>query len=122
MIVSEEDFEEASRHKWHASNESDGKAWYATRFIGKTKIKFHRELMGLEKNDPRIILHLDGDGLDNRRENLEVMTRSEYAKTVKPAAPKRAKKTSIGRLRKRKPKKKIKKIKSQQMSFLGSIE
>ena len=37
----------------------------------------HRLLMGMKKGDGLEVDHLDGNGLNNQRKNLEVVTRSE---------------------------------------------
>lgn len=82
-FVSEQDFEAVSKFKWYASNESrDRKKWYAVRFENKVKIRLHRFIMGLERFNPLVVDHIDGDGLDNRRENLRVVTQRENMKNA----------------------------------------
>ena len=41
------------------------------------KVSMHRLLMGMKKGDGLEVDHLDGNGLNNQRKNLEVVTRSE---------------------------------------------
>lgn len=74
-LIDDEDLLKLSKYKWYAHK--DGKTWYAERHServnGKShKIKMHRCIItpphGME------IDHLNGDGLDNRRENLRVVT------------------------------------------------
>lgn len=79
-LISEEDFERVNQFKWCASQESkNGLKWYAIRRVqtnGKSvKIRMHRLIMGLGTGleDPRIVHHKNDDGLDNRRENLEIL-------------------------------------------------
>jgi hypothetical protein len=86
-LVSPEDYERVSKFNWTASNESrGGRKWYAIRFEmreGKRiKIRLHRFIMGLDKGDERVVDHLDGDGLDNRRCNLRVCTQRENMETA----------------------------------------
>lgn len=82
-IVSDEDFDRVNQFKWTASNESRGKKkWYAIRYEkmpdGKRKkIRMSRFILGLSDGDIRVVDHLDGDGLDNRRENLDVVYQDE---------------------------------------------
>ena len=86
-LVDDEDYEALSMHKWQASHESRGTKHYAVRFVKRdgrnVKIRMHREIMGLNKESPLVVDHLDGDGLDNRKCNLEVTTQSQNMRRVK---------------------------------------
>lgn len=94
-IVSDSDFERVSQHKWtYTSNPggNDGKQRkrnkeYAFRWEsletspGKKKRKkfyLHRFLM--TPPDDLFVDHINGNGLDNRRENLRVVTASENSR------------------------------------------
>jgi hypothetical protein len=82
-LVSDEDYERVAAFKWCASLESRGTKWYAIRRVtvnGKAvKIRMHRFVMGLPPGgeDGRVVDHLNHDSLDNRRENLEIVTQEE---------------------------------------------
>lgn len=80
-LVSDCDYDRVNEYKWCASHESRGTKHYAVRFervAGRNvKIRLHRFVMGLTKDSPLVVDHLDGDGLDCRRENLEVVTQKE---------------------------------------------
>lgn len=84
-LVSDEDYNLVKPFKWYASLESRGTKWYAIRHKVidgvKCKIRMHRFIMGLPpgKLDPlnRVVDHINHDSLDNRRENLEVITQEE---------------------------------------------
>lgn len=74
-IVDDEDFEELSRYKWCAHK--DGNTFYALRSIRKedgkyTKITMHQQILG--KKEGYEIDHINGNGLDNRHENLRHVT------------------------------------------------
>jgi hypothetical protein len=84
--VSPEDFERVNAFKWCASVESRGTKVYAVRFTKdpagirkQIKIRMHRFIMGVPTGleDKRVVDHLDHDGLNNRRENLEIVSQEE---------------------------------------------
>lgn len=89
--VSDEDFEKASAYKWHASAQGrQGDRYYACRHFQKngkrTKVWLHRFVMdlphSLEGCDPLVVDHIDGDGLNCTRENLQVCLWSENLEWV----------------------------------------
>lgn len=82
--VSPEDFERVSQFKWHASHESRGTKWYAVRWKWvngrRYKIRMHRFILDLPPgilDEDRVVDHCNHDPLDNRRENLEIITQAE---------------------------------------------
>lgn len=67
-IVDDEDYEAVSCYKWQAKR--DKHTWYAVRTYNFKKIQMHAQIMRTpvgRKTD-----HADGNGLNNRRENLRV--------------------------------------------------
>jgi hypothetical protein len=87
-LVSDEDFEFLSQWKWCVSKESRGTKWYAVRWTRKAehgegkryKIRMHRVVMGLGtgRDDGTIVVdHKDHNGLNNQRNNLEIITQVE---------------------------------------------
>ena len=80
-IVDDADFEWLSQWKWYAEPPRKQKGagsscniWYAVREKG---IRMHREILGLKKGDGKQTDHRNGNGLDNKRVNLRICTRSE---------------------------------------------
>ena len=84
-IVDAEDYSKLCCYRWHA-HESTGKdriwrMFYAVRngySEGKRKtIQMHREITGAISGQD--VDHINGNGLDNRRENLRVCSRKQHA-------------------------------------------
>lgn len=82
-LVCERDYAWLNQWKWSASQESNGKKWYAVRYErsgGKTvKIRMHRAVV--EKHHgpipPGMVIdHLNDNSLDNRGPNLEAKTQT----------------------------------------------
>lgn len=72
--VDDDDFEKVSQYKWNINRSSNPHSTYAFTRTGGQKIHLHRLIMGLGdyKTDKRIINHKDGNGLNNKKENLEI--------------------------------------------------
>jgi hypothetical protein len=75
VIVLDADCELATAHRWHLS--SGGYAVRARPVRGSGRLYLHREIVGLDRDDPRSVDHINGDQLDNRRANLRVATHAE---------------------------------------------
>lgn len=76
-IVDNEDYDKIKEMKWHAVNES-GKFYVCHNERNGRKIKMiflHRFLLGLKSGEQ--CDHINGDGLDNRRINLRVVTNAQ---------------------------------------------
>jgi hypothetical protein len=74
-IVDAEDFEWLSQRKWQA--EKHRNTFYARRTSynpSKKNIKMHRLILNLKKGDAAVCDHKNRNGLDNRKENLRLVT------------------------------------------------
>ena len=67
---------EELRKPWHLSHAKNKDFPYASRTINGNETYMHRYIMGLQKGDKRVVDHLNGQGQDNRRENLEIVPAS----------------------------------------------
>lgn len=78
-VVDDEDFDKVSGLTWYAikSNGGRSKTWYAQANLPgqRRSVKMHRLLKGAPDKVP--VDHEDGDGLNNRQNNLRLVTYSE---------------------------------------------
>lgn len=78
MCIDAEDVNDVLCYLWHAIWSKTAKKWYAATPSGGKKgqiLYLHRLLMG--EPEGMYVDHINGDGLDNRRANLRVVTMSE---------------------------------------------
>src|SRR3990167_1728218 len=70
--LDDDDFDRVANYgKWCASKDR-GKFYFHKRITKTTKITLHRFLMGFPQR--KYVDHINGDTLDNRKENLRVCT------------------------------------------------
>lgn len=86
-IIDREDLERVNQFKWCASLESRGTKYYAIRretINGRSeKIRMHRFILGLLPGrlaPDYVVDHKNHNPLDNRKENLEIITQEENMK------------------------------------------
>lgn len=76
-IVDAEDFVWLSNHSWHAHKR--GRTWYARRAASKKTEFMHRAILkhhGYDLTSGEVD-HKNGDGLDNRKFNLQIVSHEE---------------------------------------------
>lgn len=80
-IVDDADFERLSKLKWHVNRKDVAEGWpapYASFSLPNRKIKhvrMHRYLLAPRPSES--VDHINGNALDNRRENLRIATHSQ---------------------------------------------
>lgn len=78
-LIDEEDFEEVSRYRWHVVGVKDGKPYAMNRM---NRLFMHRLIA---KPPPgKLVDHRNCDGLDNRRGNLRIATKSLNTANQRP--------------------------------------
>lgn len=80
-LVDEKDYEELNRYRWYIISSPTSSIIYACRHIQlenyPSMILMHRQIMGLILTPNIFIDHKNTNGLDNRRENLRIATKSQ---------------------------------------------
>lgn len=79
VIVDDGDYDELARYIWYAIDTREKRTAYASRVLfkpdgSKTSMLMHRMILGAEKGT--FVDHRDGNGLNNRRENLRMANKS----------------------------------------------
>lgn len=74
-LVDNEDYERISVHRWFEHKRKH--TVYAGRVEKRKTLYMHREIMGLNGDDPRVPDHSDDNGLNNQKYNLSLCTQGE---------------------------------------------
>lgn len=84
VLVDDDDFEMVSKFNWHLSFQNDG-AFYCRRWdrsLSKN-VRLHRQITGAKPGE--LVDHINGDTLDNRKQNLRIATPLQNARNKKLA-------------------------------------
>lgn len=91
VLVDDEDYDLVSKHKWYETKAIRKGKYYTSYAIGKdgttTKrktIAMHRLIMGFP--DGLFIDHINHNGLDNRKENLRIVTSGQNQRNLRPGS------------------------------------
>ena len=79
-IVDAEDYERVNQYKWCASGGNRKRTMYAMRIQNHKCILMHRFLMGASEG--MVVDHINGNGLNNRKSNLRLCSRSRICATA----------------------------------------
>jgi hypothetical protein len=76
-ILDDEDYIRVSKYKWHYAEYMPGKGYAKTKNKGEgpALLRMHRFILGLSGNEK--VDHINGDGLDNRKDNLRIVNQSQ---------------------------------------------
>lgn len=76
--VDAQDYLELHQHNWHVTDEG----YWVRHGENNKQHKLHRDIMGLDIGDPRVVDHENGHVDDNRRDNLRIVSRAENNQNV----------------------------------------
>ncbi len=80
VLVDEEDYERVAGYDWFLKH-NGGKRWYAfrwvTRHYGAFRYCLHEEVMRVKSSRERVVDHINGNTLDNRKGNLRICSWKE---------------------------------------------
>ena len=92
VIIDDDDYERISKYSWHHCSKPTDTCRGAHYFRNDSKVgdppevgKFqslHRYIMGCVKGDGKIVDHINGNTLDNRKSNLRICTPIENSKNM----------------------------------------
>ena len=78
-LVSNVDYARVRKYSWRRKFAPNGRMYvYYHDPETRKDLPLHRVIKNLADNDPRIVHHRNGNGLDNRRSNLKIVTRKEH--------------------------------------------
>lgn len=76
VLIDAEDLEKVMAFRFWSASKS-GETRYATH-NGRTRVSMHRLILGVGKTDRQTVVdHINGNGLDNRKANLRIVTQSQ---------------------------------------------
>lgn len=74
-LVDKNDYELVKEYSWQAHKRNN--TWYAVSGSPYSLVYMHRLILGLKTGDEREADHKNSNGLDNRRSNIRIATRSQ---------------------------------------------
>lgn len=73
VLIDDEDAERILSRKWHLHGNGREHVYFATKGSG-VYVRLHRFILGCSRGDGKIVDHINGDTLDNRKTNLRFVT------------------------------------------------
>lgn len=80
FIIDKEDFEKIKNYQWHSHYVNRKKNYVSCIFNGK-RLYIHRIIMNCLEED-KVVDHIDGNPLNNRKNNLRICTKAENSRNL----------------------------------------
>lgn len=81
------DYARVIQRNWYVQSKENGRKFYAVYTPGRTTVRMHRFILGLSNGDGSIVDHIDGNGLNNQRHNLRLVSNSQNCANNKRPLP-----------------------------------
>ena len=105
-LIDIDDKEKVLKYKWYCHQYENNKKYCQGTLEDGYKIRLHQFVLGLSHNDEKlkdkVIDHINGNSLDNRKSNLRIVSQKENMENTKPRNPMvgiRIYETASGKLR-----------------------
>lgn len=87
--IDKEDYEKVKQYKWYAITTNGVKLYCQGTLERGEKVRLHHFVLGIRKNELKglVVDHINGDSLDNRKENLRIVTQQENMRNMKSNNP-----------------------------------
>ena len=84
-----DDLSRTIQYKWYCHEYENFKQYCQGTLNSGEKIRLHHFILGIQKNtlQGKVVDHINGDSLDNRKANLRIITQQENLLNMKPQDP-----------------------------------
>ena len=88
-LIDIEDKDKVLKYKWYCHQYENNKKYCQGTLEEGLKVRLHHFILGIEKNTLKgyVVDHINGDSLDNRKNNLRIVSQTENMQNIKPNDP-----------------------------------
>lgn len=85
-LVDKEDWDKVKQYKWYCHQYDSGKKYCQGTLKNGEKVRLHHFILGISKNTlkGKVVDHINGNSLDNRKSNLRIVSQKENMLNMKP--------------------------------------
>lgn len=87
--IDKEDYDKIKKYKWYCHQYDGGKQYCQGTIENGEKVRLHHFILGIKKNtlNGKVVDHINGDSLDNRKINLRIVNQQENMQNMKAENP-----------------------------------